>query len=151
MYVIYTYARDHSEGGKISPGTSARHPANGAECTPKPNVLFSSVCLFSSLVPRLPPCFYYLACDFSTAGEIKARGKPGNEATFLQGSIIVTVYTCKNNVVYMQAQPSDKFFIINKHVYRNMHSVRTSYRDSPSLLSAGVASGTFSWMVRQAS
>ena len=34
------------------------------------------------LVPRLPPCFY-LACGkkFSTSGEIKARGKPGNEAT----------------------------------------------------------------------
>ena len=40
----------------------------------------------TSLVPRLPPCFY-LACgrniDFSTAGEIKARGKPGDEANRL--------------------------------------------------------------------
>ena len=37
--------------------------------------------LMYSLVPRLPPCFY-LACSkkkLSTAGEIKARGKPGNE------------------------------------------------------------------------
>ena len=36
-----------------------------------------------SLVPRLPPCFY-LACGrkISTAGEIKARGKPGNETSY---------------------------------------------------------------------
>ena len=35
-----------------------------------------------SLVPRLPPCFY-LACGRKiSAGKIKARGKPGNEARF---------------------------------------------------------------------
>ena len=38
--------------------------------------------IFLSRVPRLPLAFISPAVDFSTASEIKARGKPGNETTY---------------------------------------------------------------------